>query len=85
MIFYTLTIFYQDVLPFLFGCIVNKCIRFSENYNRAEIISIIGMLNDYDVELRKSIIDSSKLVKKLIVSITGTSIRDQHGSYNEPR
>jgi len=62
--------------PYFIGKTVNKYIRFSENYTREEIISIIGMLNDYDMELRKSVIDSSKLIKTLIARITGMSIRE---------
>jgi len=69
-----------NMSPYFIGKTVNKYIRFSQNYTGEEIVSIICMLNDYDMELKKSIVDNGKLVKKLIVSIAGTSIRDQHGS-----
>jgi len=62
--------------PYFIGKTVNKYIKFSRNYSQQEIISIIWMLNDYDIELKKSIVDNSKLVKTMIARITGMNIQD---------
>jgi len=56
--------------PYFIGKMVNKYIKFSRNYSEAEIIKIIELLNDFDIDMRKSIISSSKLVKTMIARIT---------------
>lgn len=62
--------------PYFIGKMVNKYIKFSRNYSEAEIIKIIAMLNDFDIDLRKSVIDNSKLVKTMIARITDMKIKD---------
>jgi hypothetical protein len=62
--------------PYFIGKMVNKYIKFSRNYSQEEIIKIIEMLNEYDIELRRSIIDNGKLIKLLIARITGMNIQD---------
>jgi DNA polymerase III delta subunit len=56
--------------PYFIGKMVNKYIKFSRNYTQEEIVGIIEMLNDYDIELRRSIVDNSKLIKTMIARIT---------------
>jgi DNA polymerase III delta subunit len=62
--------------PYFIGKMVNKYIKFSRNYSQEEIIKILEMLNDYDIKLRKSIVDNCKLVKMMIIRITGKDIQD---------
>jgi hypothetical protein len=62
--------------PYFIGKMVNKYIKFSRNYSQEEIIDIIEMLNDYDIELRRSIVDNSKLIKTMIARITGIKIQE---------
>ena len=52
--------------PYFIGKMVNKYIKFSRNYSETEIRKIIGMLNDFDMNMRKSVVENSKLVKRMI-------------------
>ena len=68
-----------NMSPYFIGKLVNKYIKFSRNYSKAEIIKIIDMLNSYDIDLRRSIIESSKLVKTMIARITDIKIQGLTG------
>lgn len=55
--------------PYFIGKMVSKYIKFSRNYSEAEIVKIFGILNDYDIELRKNIADNSNIIKIMIARI----------------
>lgn len=60
--------------PYFIGKMVNKYIRYSKNYSEAEIIRIINILNDYDIGLRRSIVDNSKIIKTMIAQIVDVKV-----------
>ncbi len=58
--------------PYFIGKMVNKYIRFSRNYSEVETIKIISILNDYDINLRKSVVENSNIIKTMIARIIDT-------------
>jgi len=62
------------VPPYFVGKLVNKYIRFSDNYTEAEVLKIIDILNRYDISFRSGMAEGKNLVKKLIPEIIDASI-----------
>lgn len=59
---------------YFIGKMVSKYIKFSRNYSKAEIIKIFKVLNDYDKNLRKNIVDNSNIIKIMIINIVDVKI-----------
>ncbi len=62
------------VPPYFVGKLVNKYIRYSDNYTEAEILKVFDILNRYDISFRTGMIESKNLVKKLIPEIIDVSV-----------
>lgn len=62
------------VPPYFVGKLVNKYIRFSDNYTEAEVLKIFGILNRYDISFRSGMTEDGNLVKKLIPEIIDVAI-----------
>jgi len=49
--------------------IVHKYIKYSKNYSEAEIVKIFKILSNYDLNFRRTDIESKNLAQKLILEI----------------
>jgi len=56
------------------GRTVSKYIGFSDNYKKSEILRIFNILNDYDINFKKSSTESGNLVKKLITEVLDVKV-----------
>lgn len=57
------------VSPYFVSRMVNKYIKFSDNYTEPEILEIFDILNKYDISFRTGAAESKNLIKKLIPEI----------------
>lgn len=60
--------------PYFIGKLVNKYIKFSQNYSNEEIVKIFDLLNDYDIKFRIDPSGNKNLAKRMIAQITDVKV-----------
>jgi len=60
--------------PYFIGNLVNKYIKFSDNFTQPEILKIFEILNKYDIAFRTGTVEVKNLAIKLISEITDVRI-----------
>jgi DNA polymerase III delta subunit len=63
----------MKVPPYFISKLVNKYIKWSSNYTRAEIIKVFKLLNDCDMSFRSDSGQDDNLVKRLVLEIVDIS------------
>lgn len=64
----------MKVPPYYISKMVSRYIKWSSNYEQAEIIKVFELLNDYDIRLRSGAGQDDHLIKKLILEIVDISV-----------